>query len=198
MICPFCKVDIKIFSSAWQSQRALPSRHCPSCKRTVEPALNGGRVAACMLVAVVVAGGLLGAMGMPWPVAIFFGLMLGAVGAVCFGMELAAPLAERKGLRGSLYKSRSLPGGLKGAWMSALGRGIAALFTAVACSGAVLSYCPHPWAGLLLTVLGAAGAWKRVFITAAFFSSGRIPQLASGVVLLAGLGALWRGFHGGV
>ena len=149
--------------------------------------LDGKRVAKWWIATLFTAGGLMVVAGMPLPLAIFFGLMLGAIASMCASFALTAPIAEGTGVRAALYKRRLAPKWLAPSWLLQIGRVSVALVGVLLLVALALSLLPPLWAGALLALTGAVGAWKRIFISAALVSPGRVAQLASAVALVIGL-----------
>ena len=194
MICPRCSARVAIFSAEWQAQKVLPSRHCPSCKGSVEIVFDGKRTAIWWLTSAALIGGLMVIVGVPWPLAAFFGPTFGALFAMFPTMVLSVPLTEGTGLRAALYRPLKLPTWLGSAWLLTAARMIGAVAGVVLVSGAALSYFSWPLAGLVLFALGAVGVCTRFFIVPWSQSAGPIPRLASGALLAVGVAILLYGY----
>lgn len=193
MICPRCSAQVRVFSAEWQGQKALPSRHCPVCKGTVELVFDGRRVGAWWMAIAALISVFATALGMPWPLALFLGLMFGAVASMFPSMVLAIPLVEGKGVRAALYKSIELPAWAKPRWLLAVGRVLGLVIGVLFVVGLALSYLSWPWSGIVLSVGGAIGVWKRTFVAPWSQLVGPLPQAASGVLLAIGVGLLLYG-----
>jgi hypothetical protein len=187
MICPRCSAEIKIFSPEWQKQRELSSRSCPECKGEVEILWDGTRFAAWLFATVAVVGGLMIVVGVAWPLALFLAFMLGALVAMVPSMVMSVPLAEGTGIRATLYRPRALPPWLSQKWLRALGRILGAVVSVLVITVLISAYIPSPWSGMLLSVLGAFGLWKRAFILPWLQLKGSLAQASSGALVVIGI-----------